>query len=160
MTALSETMRASARAAVTCDHCGLPVPAGLVEEGAAAQFCCQGCKTVYAILRECRLDKYYAFRERDLAAGAGERAPAVTTGKGYREFDDPAFLALHAKEVAGNPLRQIDFYLEGVHCAACVWLVEKLPAVVTGVVEARLDFGKALVRVTWDQRATKLSTLR
>ncbi len=30
----------------------------------------------------------------------------------------------------------VELYLEGVHCAACVWLVEKLPEVVPGVIES------------------------
>src|SRR3970282_1809519 len=39
-------------------------------------------------------------------------------------------------------------YLEGVHCAACVWLVERLPGLVPGVLEGRLDLprSRALVR--------------
>ena len=31
-----------------CAHCGLPVPPALVEAGAERQFCCAGCRTVYA----------------------------------------------------------------------------------------------------------------
>jgi cation transport ATPase len=48
-------------------------------------------------------------------------------------------------------------YLEGVHCAACVWLVEKLPEVVPGVIESRLDMRRSLVRVRWDESQAKLS---
>ena len=149
MTLAPTILQSAARDQTLCAHCRLPVPAGLIEEGTPNQFCCHGCKTVFTVLHECRLDRYYALRERDLASAPGELAPARTTGKGYHEFDDPAFLALHAAPRGGG-LRVTDFYLEGVHCAACVWLVEKLPAIVPGVVESRLNLGKSLVHVTWD----------
>ena len=45
--------------------------------------------------------------------------------------------------------RRTRLYLEGVHCAACVWLVEKLPAVLAGVDEVRLNYGSAVAEVTW-----------
>jgi len=134
------------RERIACTHCGLPVPRGLVEEGAAEQFCCNGCKTAFAVIHQCKLDRYYEFRERDFAAGTAQLQPAKITGKSYREFDDPTFLALHAPVMADG-LRQADFYLEGAHCASCVWLVEKLPMMIAGVTESRLDLGKALVRV-------------
>ena len=37
---------------VECDHCGLPVPAGLVETEAEHQFCCQGCRMVFEAIHE------------------------------------------------------------------------------------------------------------
>lgn len=48
-------------------------------------------------------------------------------------------------------------YLEGVHCAACTWLVEKLPRLVPGVIEARLNLRSGLVELAWDDRVTTLS---
>jgi Cu2+-exporting ATPase len=33
----------------------------------------------------------------------------------------------------------LQFYLSGIHCAACVWLLEKLPEVLPGVIDARVD---------------------
>ena len=53
----------------------------------------------------------------------------------------------------------VEFYLEGVHCAACVWLVEKLPQVRPGVIESRLDMRRAIVEVRWDPEVVKLSQI-
>ena len=36
---------------VTCSHCSLPVPAGLVEDGAELQFCCSGCRVAHEVIR-------------------------------------------------------------------------------------------------------------
>jgi Cu2+-exporting ATPase len=49
--------------------------------------------------------------------------------------------------------------LEGVHCSACVWLLEKLPSLLPGIVEARLDLRRATLAVTWLPGAAKLSSI-
>ncbi|MCA9287456.1 MAG: cation-translocating P-type ATPase, partial [Phycisphaerales bacterium] len=46
---------------------------------------------------------------------------------------------------------------EGVHCAACLWLVERLPRVVDGVRSARLDFRRAVAEIVWDPAVVPLS---
>ena len=42
----------------------------------------------------------------------------------------------------------MQFYLEGVHCSACVWVVEKLSEEVDGVERIRLDLGNHVATVT------------
>ncbi len=137
---------------VECDHCGLPVPAGLVEDGAEHQFCCSGCRVAYEVIRGHGLDGYYDIKSR---IEAPEQAARVS-GKTFSEFDDPAFHRLYCRTLPSG-LETVELYLEGVHCAACVWLVEKLTVVVDGVAEVRLDLGRALATVTWDPRTTPLS---
>ncbi|HRQ79452.1 MAG TPA: cation-translocating P-type ATPase, partial [Gemmatimonadaceae bacterium] len=56
-------------------------------------------------------------------------------------------------------LREVQFYLEGVHCASCVWLVERVPMIVPGAVRAELDVTRAVARLAWDPQAVSLSTL-
>ncbi len=137
---------------VTCDHCGLPVPAGLVDEGAELQFCCSGCRVAFEVIRGHGLDGYYDIKKR---IDAPDEAAHVS-GKHFAEFDDPAFHRLYCRTLPSG-LETVELYLEGVHCAACVWLVEKLTVVVGGVAEVRLDLGKALATVAWDPQTTPLS---
>ena len=49
--------------------------------------------------------------------------------------------------------------LAGLHCAACVWLLERLPKVVPGVSSARVDFGASLLHLRWDPAQVKLSKI-
>lgn len=135
-----------------CDHCGLPVPAGLVDPEAEHQFCCHGCRSVYEVLHGAGLSRYYALRE----AADGGAAPARPTDRRYTEFDDPVFRGLYYDQ-RDDGTSAIELYLEGVHCAACVWLVEKLPDVVSGVIESRLDMRRSLVHVRWDESQVTLS---
>jgi Cu2+-exporting ATPase len=130
------------------------VPAGLVEPGAEHQFCCGACRAVWEAIHGCGLERYYELRERQGAAGTR----AQTTGRGYAEFDDPTFAGLYCQEL-GNGVRSAELFLEGVHCIACVWLVEKLPELEAGVLEARLDLGRSMVRLTWQDEQVKLSKI-
>lgn len=143
---------ALARAQATCAHCGLPVPAGLIDAEATEQFCCNGCRTVYAVIHSCGLERYYAMR----AAADAPAIPARGAAHTYAEFDDPAFQATYCRPASGD-IRTIELFLEGVHCPACVWLVEKLPRVCRGVIEARLRMRESCLTLTWNQAEAPLS---
>lgn len=139
------------RAEIACAHCTLPVPAALVRTEAARQFCCAGCDTAYVLLHTHGLDQFYAFPER-------RETRVQRTGRSYEEFDHPAFAALHVRPAADG-LSRVELYLEGVHCASCVWLVERVPLLVTGVVRAELDIRRSRAIVEWDAAATPLSAV-
>lgn len=144
-----------ANAACGCAHCGLPVPKGLVRTGEPVQFCCEGCRTVYGLVHACDLSRYYELRD-GLSGENGRRAK--TTSRDFAELDDPAYTAAHTSP-AGPGRRRALLQLDGVHCAACVWLVERLSRVTAGVVESRLDFRRARVSLVWDTGVTSLSRL-
>ncbi len=141
--------------APACLHCGLPCeapeaappPAG----GSEGPFCCHGCRVVYSMLHQHDLTAYYRYRDPRPAP------PAATTGRGYAELDDPGFLSESSRALEGGH-RSMDLLLEGVHCAACVWLVEKLPEVVPGVTRARLDYPRRRLTVDWRPDAVSPST--
>ncbi len=141
--------RADAPSAVTCTHCGLPVPSGLIAPAAPRQFCCTGCRAAYEILHEHGLDQYYRLGE--------PRGVSVSpTGRGYEEFDHEAFQKLYVRPLPGGRA-QVDLYLEGVHCASCVWLVERVPLLLPGVVRGELEIRRSLARVEWDPATVPLS---
>ena len=139
---------------MACSHCGLPVPEALIDVEASTQFCCGGCRQVYALLHECGLEHYYTYR--DAADAPPQRA--LTSGRDYGEFDTDDFRALYCRPGPEGTL-QIELYLEGVHCSACVWLVEKLPTLLPGVRETTLDFVRRVVRVTWEPAEISLGRI-
>jgi Cu2+-exporting ATPase len=139
---------------VTCTHCGLPVPRNLIVEGEEEQFCCSGCRQVYAILHDWGFDDGY-YRLLDQADGRG--APASPSGRKFEDFDDPAFRDQHVESRGSTNV--VRFYLEGVHCAACVWLVEELPRAVGGLVSVRLNLASSVAEVTWDPDSVELSSI-
>jgi Cu2+-exporting ATPase len=130
------------------------VPDALIVAEASEQFCCGGCQVAYETIHGCGLADYYALRDR---FGSGQSA-STGAGKHYAAYDSDAFLQQHTKETEGG-YRTIEFRLEGVHCAACVWLVERLPHIAPGVIDSRLSLGASRARVIWDPEQITLSTI-
>jgi Cu2+-exporting ATPase len=99
------------------------------------------------------LADYYRLRESFGADGL----PAVGESVGFEEFDHPTFRELYVVAVPGG--LRVEFYLPAVHCAACVWLIERLPSMVPGVIDARVRLSHSTVEVTWRPEATPLSAI-
>ena len=139
-----------------CAHCGLPVGAAPVGPPDGPHFCCQGCEVVHQTLYETGLhDTYYRL------SGIGqERAPQPAQSQPdelvYAELDTDTFLDEHAPP-DDHGVRTITLFLDGVHCAACVWLVERLPDALDGVTDARLDLPRARLHLEWKQHRTPLT---
>ncbi len=139
-----------AATSVACAHCGLPAPKDRDEpEGPA--FCCEGCRTVYAVIMDAGLERYYEHRA-EFDADAG---PADATANTYAALDDGSALEQFTRPGPGGALNA-EFALENLHCAACVWLVERLDQVVPGVLSAEVRFAERSVRVNFDAQRAKL----
>lgn len=138
-----------------CAHCGLPVPEALFDPTKGENFCCSGCETVFSLLKGAGLSEYYAFREKIGEAGQ----PVLSEAFGASaEFDGVTFRELYCDKLPTGETRT-ELLLEGVHCAACVWLVEKLPRLEPAVVEARLDMARSSVALVWDDAMAPLSRI-
>ena len=125
-------------AVVACAHCGQPVPPGLMQVQETEQFCCAGCRQVYTLVREWGFEQYYRLVNQQQAT----LEPARVSGRTFEDFDDPQ-VQCTASEPLGDERRRTRLYLEGVHCAACIWLVERLPSVLHGVDQVRLNIASA-----------------
>ena len=112
-----------------CLHCGQP--AGALED---PRFCCIGCQAVYRILKSSPFAEYYAIRENGVCFT--NPSPVRTDARDYAFWN--------ASEA--NPL---EIYIEGIHCTACVWLLERLSlALPEDVSSSSLDLGRNLLAVT------------
>lgn len=137
-----------------CTHCGLKVPPHMIRPKDEHQFCCSGCRQVYSILSKCGLEQYYNLREIE----GPEPQAAKVSGRGFEDFDDPAFVDKYVKKRSTSN-HNVMLYLEGIHCAACVWLVENLQRTHPGLLSIRLDLPRAQALVDWDPSQTTLSAI-
>jgi P-type Cu2+ transporter len=151
MATSTEPLAIAGDAAVACTHCTLPVPAGLMVPDAEQQFCCAGCRTAYAIIRDAGLEGYYRLPER-------RDRPAEGTHRAYDDFNHVSFQQLYVR-TRPDGLRETELYLSGVHCASCVWLVERVPVILPGVRHAELDGRRALAYITWDDAEVSLAAI-
>ena len=135
-----------------CAHCGLAVPRSLRTEDSSLQFCCQGCQAVYNIIHSSGFEAYYELRDKM------PKQASLTLEDSYSEFDDPIFLDKYTK-VLNPDTRSTTFFLEGIHCSACLWLIEKSLSRLPGVGEARLEFRRARLKLVWAPDIISLGTI-
>ena len=95
-----------------CLHCGTPVA-----DPARGAFCCAGCEAVHGLLVEQGLTRYYA-----LARGAVLPVPSVDRLRSHAWLEP----LLSAAEATDAPLCALELDVQGIHCAACVWLINEL----------------------------------
>ena len=138
-------------AGAACAHCGLPVPPAMRRVHGEPSFCCRGCEHVHGVLQAAGLESYYVLR--DEFEQDGDARPASESTETYAAFEREAFRTRHVRSL-DDRLERVEFLLEGVRCAACVWLIESLPRVEPGVRAARVGLADAQVRVDYDPAAT------
>ncbi|HET6439518.1 MAG TPA: heavy metal translocating P-type ATPase [Anaeromyxobacter sp.] len=135
--------------AATCDHCLAKVPPGEerreVVAGAERLFCCAGCRGAYRLIHEEGLGRYYAERH------WVEVGPAAAA-----HLDLPAFQAA-VREVEGEA--ELSLAIDGIRCASCVWLSERLLSRTAGVRSARVSYATHRARVRFDPQRTDLEAL-
>ena len=116
-----------------------------VVAGEERRFCCAGCQGAYRLIHDEGLDRYYAERKWD------EVGPPLKA-----ELDLGAFQAA-VKEQGG--LSELDFAIDGIRCASCVWLSEKLLLRTPGVASARVNYATHRARVRFDKGKVEVPAL-
>ncbi len=106
--------RAGPMTAQRCPHCHQLVPPG----GRSAPFCCAGCAAVYELLHDEGLERFYDLAGERPAPSAPEPAPH---GLGWL---DPLVESAEDGRAPGQ-LCTLELDVQGIHCAACVWLMEE-----------------------------------
>ena len=146
---VSKIATAPPSASPVCSHCGLPATESQADDGVI--FCCAACATAYSLINAHGLGAYHNFAEKRGAAVA-------PSGRGFEDFDHEAFHARYVTiDAAGQAHTQLA--LQGVHCASCVWLIERVPLLVSGVARAELDIRQSRADISWDPSATTLSAI-
>ncbi|GJQ28132.1 MAG: copper-translocating P-type ATPase [Phycisphaerae bacterium] len=139
------------QAVTPCTHCGTPTPSVGVALGIHV-FCCRGCEAAYALITTCGLDRFYALRN------AADTRPVTNAPHDFAAFDTEDFRRRHVRTVAPGAL-EADFLIASMHCGGCVYLLERLPRLVPGVEEARVNLHRGVLRVRWRDDAVALSAI-
>jgi Cu2+-exporting ATPase len=146
----------------TCFHCGLPLNASelVVEiDGEPRPMCCSGCEAVASAIVASGNSDYYRMRE-DKAATGRDLVPEFL--EQVRVYDHPAVQRqfVHRVDPDGEQdLRQVSLILEGIVCAACIWLNEKYLQGLPGVVSVSINYSTHRANVEWDDKRVKLSEI-
>ncbi|MDR2679152.1 MAG: cadmium-translocating P-type ATPase [Zoogloeaceae bacterium] len=152
-------MSAATPQPAACYHCGLPIPEGLdlpVDiKGMRRAMCCAGCQAVAQAIVENGLADYYTSRDA-LPESPREAAPAILDQLAL--FDHEEFQKSFVRAL-GEGEREASLMLEGITCAACVWLNERHIGQLPGVTGVSVNYATRRARVRWDARRLKLSDI-
>ncbi|HEY7758233.1 MAG TPA: heavy metal translocating P-type ATPase [Burkholderiales bacterium] len=139
----------------SCYHCGLPVPAGAplfaLIDGERRPMCCAGCQAVAQTIAGNDLGGYYRSRTAYAARQAAEAHDELA-------LYDLAQVQRDFVRESGTA-RETTLLLEGITCAACVWLNERHLARLPGVLSAQINYTTHRATVRWDPERVKLSQI-
>ena len=133
-------------ALASCRHCGTPVADTLVSDG-DARFCCTGCEAAYGVVEGLGLDAFYARR---VQAG---------TAKSLRPEAAPDFDFAARTSVGTDGLASLHLMVDGLTCAACVWLIESVYAREPDVADARVNLSTGRLVLKWHGAAARAPAL-
>ena len=140
-----------------CFHCGEPVPIGshyrIVFQGQSKPACCLGCEAVAQTIIDSGNADYYRLRT-DLP-----KTPeaALEELKNLKLYDLPEVQTSFVK--CEGDAREASLILEGIVCAACIWLNERHLHQLPGVLAADINFSTRRARVRWDDTRIHLSDI-
>src|SRR3990172_61610 len=146
----------SSKSTSICVHCLLPVSEKeAVYDGSEPErkvFCCHACRAIYRMITEEGLGEFY--RRRDWKSpGIPETLRGAERSRSELPAQDLEALAPFIRG-EGNS-KEADLMLEGIRCASCVWLNEKVLERTNGVISARVNFATHRALVKWD--STKIT---
>ncbi len=140
-----------------CFHCGEPVPAGadypVRLDAGRHDACCLGCQAVAQTIVDSGNADYYRLRT-DYPATA---EAALEELKKLELYDLPEVQQSFVK--SEGEVREASLILEGIVCAACVWLNERHLRQLPGVLSAEINFSTRRARVRWDNARIRLSEI-
>jgi Cu2+-exporting ATPase len=133
------------------------VPAGtdypIRYQEATRPACCRGCQAVAQTIIDSGNADYYRLRT-DLP-----KTPeaALEELKQLRLYDLPEVQQSFVR--SEGEIREASLILEGIVCAACVWLNERHLKQLPGVLSADINFSTHRARVRWDDSRIRLSAI-
>ncbi|HEX5804448.1 MAG TPA: heavy metal translocating P-type ATPase [Azospira sp.] len=142
-----------------CYHCGQEVPDGtelnVSIDGAPHAMCCLGCQAVAQSIVASGLADYY--RNRDALPGSQREAMPEELGK-LLLYDHAEFQKSFVRSL-GEHEREASLILEGITCAACIWLNEQHLSRLPGIAGVDINYATRRARVRWDDSRLKLSEI-
>ncbi len=138
-----------------CSHCGEPCDSHQLKY-AGKYFCCAGCRSVFSIIEQHGLCEYY---DREDVSKVMRKATA-------RDTDNDRYVALNDTSVEARLLsfasasrNRVVWTIPTLHCASCVWLLEQINRLDTGIMSSTVDVMRKTVTIDFDPHTTSLASI-
>ncbi len=141
---------------LNCFHCGLPITKNQRFSGSIAgktcHFCCPACQAVATTIVEGGLGSFYHFHQNNQRP-----APLVDEAHTFLAFDKPAIYRQFVHQRNGQA--SITLLVEDIHCAACVWLLERYLMRLPGMRQVIVSLNEQTVMLHWHSDQVLLSLI-
>ncbi|MDM8569797.1 heavy metal translocating P-type ATPase metal-binding domain-containing protein, partial [Thiotrichales bacterium HSG1] len=138
-----------------CYHCGLPIPnhidLSVIIENEPQPMCCFGCQAVAQAIIDADLHDFYKYR-----TTVNEPIPKVL--QKFTVYDNPAIQKTFVR-TEGKSVKEAALILEGITCAACIWLNERHLRTLNGIIDVQINYSTHRARVRWNNSILKLSDI-
>ena len=134
-----------------CFHCGNEIVKKEEIIFDEKSFCCNGCKTVYEIFSQNDLSCYYDFQA---APGA---TPLDINGK--YDFLDNEEIVTKLLEFQEDTTAIVSLYIPHIHCSSCIWILENLQKLQSGINTSQVNFPEKKVRITFNPEKSSLKRI-
>ncbi len=144
---------------IPCYHCRLPISGKPLfyacVDGVEQPMCCPGCMAVTEAIIAGGLEKYYKHRTDSARQGEGI-SDTLRDELLIYDRDDQQSDFVNLKE---NGFKQANLLIEGITCAACIWLLEKHLTQITGVKSVYVNLSTHEAEIIWSPDALPLSVI-
>ncbi len=141
--------KAAPKIEIKCYHCGDACADNSIRAEEKI-FCCDGCKTVHELLSENNLCTYY-----ELENNPGIAVKAKPFKNKFAYLDDVQVVT-QLLSFTDDKTAHVTFSLPQIHCSSCVWLLEHLYKLNSGISYSRVDFVQKQITIHFDQAQTNL----
>ena len=143
-----------------CYHCGesIGIDCKIFRQidGTERPMCCEGCAIVASVIHESGLAEFYSKRSSlPKPVDVSNQASPLTLSE---LFDDEVVQAQFVRE-QGFSVLKAQFVVDGMHCPACVWLIENQLNGLQGVKVANVNLSLLKLTVQWQKNDIKLSQI-
>jgi Cu+-exporting ATPase len=113
-------------------------------------FCCDGCLMVYSILNEKGLCDYYSLNQKP---GINRR---FTIRKDKFSFLDDEKTAARLSSFSDKKETRVVFHLPQIHCSSCLYLLENLFKLNSGISFSKVNFPRKEITISFDHHSISL----
>lgn len=141
-----------------CFHCGLPLEGAkfsVVIDDKPEAMCCLGCQAVAQAIVDNGLDDFYRHRTE---CSARPESVVPDELQQLTLFDNETVQQSFVRDT-DDAVSEASLIIEGVVCAACVWLIEHHLQKIPGVLELRVNLTTHRANVVWDKSQLPLSKI-
>lgn len=134
-----------------CYHCGDEIRGNSILFDQKV-FCCTGCKGVYQLLKENQLDQFYT-----LDTNAGVKPSSINEHK--YAFLEVESIRKRYIDFEDSKTARVTLFLPQIHCSSCIYLLENLTKIHTGILSCQVNFAKREAVIVFDTGELNLSSV-